>query len=242
MVLYLVGIGLGDERDITLKGLEAIKKCDKVYLESYTSKLQCSVMDLDKIYGKKISIANRKIIEEGMDLIIEEAKKKDIALLIIGSVFAATTHVNYLIECKKKNVKVEVIENASIFTAVGITGLSLYNFGKVISIPFENKNVEVPIRVMKENQKSNLHTLVLLDIKDEKLMSIKEALHYLISKSIGKDQLVVGCAGLGSNGFQIKSGSIKEVVNYDFKLYPQCLIIPAKKLHFVEEEAMDLWK
>lgn len=36
-MLYLIGIGLGDERDITLRGLDAIKQCDYVFLESYTS-------------------------------------------------------------------------------------------------------------------------------------------------------------------------------------------------------------
>ncbi len=36
MALYMVGIGLNDEKDITVKGLEAVKKCDSVYLESYT--------------------------------------------------------------------------------------------------------------------------------------------------------------------------------------------------------------
>jgi diphthine synthase len=37
MVLYLVGLGLGDEKDITVKGLETVRKCSKVYLEHYTS-------------------------------------------------------------------------------------------------------------------------------------------------------------------------------------------------------------
>lgn len=37
MVLLLVGIGLFDEKDITLRGLEDIKRADRVYLENYTS-------------------------------------------------------------------------------------------------------------------------------------------------------------------------------------------------------------
>lgn len=36
-MLYLIGLGLGDEKDITIKGLEAIGKCDIIYLEHYTS-------------------------------------------------------------------------------------------------------------------------------------------------------------------------------------------------------------
>lgn len=240
MALYLIGIGLGDEKDISVKGLEIIKKCDKIYLENYTSRLQCNVKDLEGLYKKKIIIATRNLVEEGMDSILGEAKKKDIALLIIGSVFAATTHINYLIEGKNKNIQVEVIENTSVFTAVGITGLSLYNFGKITSIPFENENVVAPIKTINENLKNNLHTLVLLDIK-EKLMSIKEALIYLVNKGLNKNQLVIGCAGLGSRDFQIKAGKINEIIQFNFKIYPQCLVIPSEKLHFVEEDAIKMW-
>jgi hypothetical protein len=42
MVLYLIGLGLADEKDITIKGLEAVKRCSKVYLEAYTSILGVS--------------------------------------------------------------------------------------------------------------------------------------------------------------------------------------------------------
>lgn len=38
-MLYIVGLGLGDEKDITIRGLEAVRKCDKVYMEAYTSLL-----------------------------------------------------------------------------------------------------------------------------------------------------------------------------------------------------------
>ncbi len=37
--LYLIGLGLGDEKDVTVKGAEAIAKCTKVFLEAYTSVL-----------------------------------------------------------------------------------------------------------------------------------------------------------------------------------------------------------
>lgn len=36
-MLYLVGLGLGDETDITVKGLEIVRKSSRVYLEAYTS-------------------------------------------------------------------------------------------------------------------------------------------------------------------------------------------------------------
>lgn len=36
-MLVFVGLGLGDAKDITVKGLEVVKKCKRVYLEAYTS-------------------------------------------------------------------------------------------------------------------------------------------------------------------------------------------------------------
>lgn len=36
-MLFLIGLGLGDVKDVTVKGLEAIKNAKRVYLEAYTS-------------------------------------------------------------------------------------------------------------------------------------------------------------------------------------------------------------
>ena len=36
-MLYLVGLGLADEKDITVKGLDIVKKAGRVYLEAYTA-------------------------------------------------------------------------------------------------------------------------------------------------------------------------------------------------------------
>lgn len=40
-MLYVIGLGLGDVKDITVKGLEIVKSCDLIYLEAYTSILTC---------------------------------------------------------------------------------------------------------------------------------------------------------------------------------------------------------
>lgn len=42
-MFYLIGLGLCDGKDVSLRGLEIIKKCNRVYLESYTS-----VLNMDK--------------------------------------------------------------------------------------------------------------------------------------------------------------------------------------------------
>lgn len=36
-MLFFIGLGLGDAKDITVKGLEIVKNCKRVYLEAYTS-------------------------------------------------------------------------------------------------------------------------------------------------------------------------------------------------------------
>lgn len=40
-MFYIVGLGLGDAKDISVKGLEIVRKCERVYLEAYTSILTC---------------------------------------------------------------------------------------------------------------------------------------------------------------------------------------------------------
>ena len=66
-MLYLIGLGLGDEKDITVRGLEAVKKCSKLYLDCYTSRLSdADFDDLEKFYDKKIIAAERELIEKDL--------------------------------------------------------------------------------------------------------------------------------------------------------------------------------
>lgn len=36
-MLYIIGLGLADEKDISVKGLEIVRKASRVYLEAYTA-------------------------------------------------------------------------------------------------------------------------------------------------------------------------------------------------------------
>jgi diphthine synthase len=36
-MLYIIGLGLADEKDISVKGLEIVRKADRIYLEAYTA-------------------------------------------------------------------------------------------------------------------------------------------------------------------------------------------------------------
>jgi diphthine synthase len=75
MPLFIIGLGLGDERDITLKGLEIVKSCDKIYLESYTSILGVKKQSLEALYQKEIIEADRDLCETQIDNILEDLSK-----------------------------------------------------------------------------------------------------------------------------------------------------------------------
>jgi len=246
-MLYLIGIGLSDEKDITVKGLEAIRQCDIVYLESYTSKLQVGVDKLEEFYGKKVVAIDRNFVEDGSG-IIEKSKETNVALLVVGDVFGATTHMGLILRLKKESIGYEIIHNASILTVVGETGLELYKFGRVASIPFENSNIESPYDVLKEN--GDLHTLFLLDLdtKKNKFMRFDEAIEYLLriegkrKEGIFDDnKLCVVCCGLGSKKQVIKARGFDDLLKEKIDIFPQCLIVPGK-LHFVEEEMLEIFK
>jgi diphthine synthase len=240
-MLNIISLGLLDKKDISVKGLETCKKSDKLYLEKYTNYFDADAKELSKFFGKEVHEVKRIDLENNSKKIIEEAKNYDVCVLVPGDCFSATTHISLLIEAKKENVKINVVHGSSILTAVGETGLSLYNFGKTTTIPFDNKNVKSPIEVLKNNLKLGMHTLFLLDVKDEKYMTINEGLKYLLDKGVSEDNFCVGCAGLGSEKKEIKFGKIKELIKHKFNACPQCLVIPGK-MHFQEEEALSYSK
>jgi len=168
MVLYLIGLGLCNEKDITVRGLEYIKQSDYIYMEYYTSILGIDSTKLEEYYGKKIILADREMIEIGFDKeILEKAKSSKVSLLVVGDPFSATTHIDLYLRCIHEGVKVEVVNNASILNSIGITGLSLYRFGETVSIPFFTEKWRPYSFYDKicRNYKNDLHTLILLDIK-----------------------------------------------------------------------------
>lgn len=236
MVLYMIGLGLGNEKDVSVKGLEIIKKCNKVFLDNYTSVLHVGKEKLEEFYGKEIILADRDLVEKKSDEILIDG---DVAFLVVGDVFSATTHTDLRLRALEKGIEVKVIPNASVLTAIGITGLELYKFGRVASLSFFVEKPESVFKIIKDNLNLGLHTLVLLDLdpKENKFMSIKEALEIL---DFNDETLVIGCARLGQDEV-IKYGSVKELMDFDFGEGLKSLIIPGK-LHFVEEEALEKWK
>ncbi|CAG9535032.1 unnamed protein product [Cercopithifilaria johnstoni] len=168
-MLYLVGLGLGNVDDITMKGMAAIQKCSRVYLESYTSIMSFGLdkKKLEEFFDKEIEEADRALIELDYNIILDEAFDSDICLLVVGDPLGATTHTGLVLAGRKAGVNVEIVHNASIINAVGCCGLQLYRFGEIISIVFWEEDWRPDSYYFKiaENRKRGLHTLCLLDIR-----------------------------------------------------------------------------
>ena len=247
--LIFIGLGLNDERGLSLKGLEEIKKADHVFLELYTSLMpEFSLKRLTDRSGKQIYLVTRRHLEdENGEIILSAAEKGKTVLLVPGDPFVATTHVALRIEAKKRGVRTRIIHNASILSAiVGLSGLHNYKFGKTVTIPFPENFSVTPYNVIAQNKKLGLHTLCLLDLKvDEKrYLSIKDGLTLLLKNEqknkkrvVTPNTLAVGAARVGSEKPNLKAGPVKSLLNFDFGEPPHSLIFLGK-LHFMEAEAL----
>jgi len=247
-MLSLIGLGLWDEEDVSLKGVNRAKNVDKVYMESYTSKWHGNLEKLEKIIGKRIELLKRENLEEKSDEIIKEAKDKKVAIFVLGDPLIATTHISLLSDAKKFGIKTEIIHNASIYSAIGETGLHAYKFGSTVTIPFpektSNKFPESTFESIKENKKIGLHTLLLLDIISEKnrYMTPNESMKILLGTKIFTNNTeVVVFARAGSKDPLILYGKVKDLIEKELGEPPFVLIFPGK-LHFTEKEYLEMFR
>ena len=247
--LVFVGLGLHDEKGISLKGLEETKTADHVFLELYTSLMpDFSLKHLEALSGKRVhAVSRRNLEEENGALILNAAENGKTVLLVPGDPFIATTHVTLRIEAEKRGVKTRIIHAASIISAIiGLSGLHNYKFGKTVTIPFPENSSETPYNVIAQNKKLGLHTLCLLDLKaDEKrFLSLKEALMMLLEiekkkkkRVVTPNTFAVGVARVGSDAPVLKADSVEQLVKFDFGEPPHSLVFLGE-LHFMEAEAL----
>ncbi len=235
-MLYIIGLGLNVD-GISKFGLDVAKRCKKVYLENYTVDFPYSFANLVEVIGKKIVEADREKVES-LDL-VDEAKKMDVALLVYGSPLTATTHISLIEEAKRLGVRYKVIYSASIFDAIGETGLQIYKFGKVTSMPAWKKNFTPDsfMKVVQENQSMKAHSLILIDIG----LEFEDALKQL-EKSAKKNKIslkkIIVCQGLGTKHKKIFYDNLENLKEIKNIKKPYCLVIPSK-LHFVEKEVIE---
>jgi diphthine synthase len=248
--LTFIGLGLYDETDISLKGLQEIKQCDKVFAEFYTTKLgQFDQKAFEKLVGKKIEVLSREETEKG-NKIIDAATQNYVVFLTGGDPMIATTHVDLRIRAIKQGITTKIIHSSSISTAVpGILGLQNYKFGRTTTLAFSEKEYfpTSPYTVIYNNNKMGLHTLVLLDIQVEKnrYMTANEGLELLLrmEDKLRKHLLVdetIACvvARAGAPDSVVAANTINILRRKDFGPPLHTLVIPGN-LHFMEVEALE---
>ncbi|KAI4316922.1 hypothetical protein L6164_024849 [Bauhinia variegata] len=272
-MLYIIGLGLGDERDITLRGLEAVKKCHKIYMEAYTSLLSFGLSTdglskLENLYGKSITLSDREMVEEKADDMLSESRDADVAFLVVGDPFGATTHTDLLVRAKKMGIDVKIIHNASVMNAIGICGLQLYRYGETVSIPFftETWRPDSFYEKIQRNCMMGLHTLCLLDIRVKepsleslcrgrkqyeppRYMTINTAIEQLLeveqtreeSAAYSEETECVGFARLGSEDQMVVAGTMRQLQMIDFGAPLHCLVITGKT-HPLEEEMLNFYR
>lgn len=250
--LTLIGLGLHDERSITLEGLEEAKKAKYVFAEFYTSYMPAiNISNLEKLIGKQVKILSRKDVEDhAKEKILVHAKKYPCAFLTPGDPNIATTHIDLRLRAENEGIKTSIIHSASISSAIsGVTGLQNYKFGRTITIPFKSTSIsEIPYENIFENKSRGLHTLALLDINSENhlYMLIPEGLTRLIEieekqrkKCANINTLAIGVARLGSPDATVKADTIENLQKFNWGGPPQCIVLPGK-LHFMEIEALKI--
>ncbi len=247
--LVFVGLGLNDERGITVKGLDEAKSADTVFMETYTSLMpDFDLQRLEAMTGKKINVLSRCDLEDDNGKrILKAAKAGKAVFLVPGDPFIATTHVTLRIDAEKQGIKTRVVHGISIMSAiVSLSGLHNYKFGKTVTVPFAENFSETPYNVIAQNKKMGLHTLCLLDLnaKENQFLSISQALAMLRVVEAKKhlevvtaDTIAVGIARAGSDNPSVKADFVGDLARFDFGLPPFSLIFPGS-LHFMDFDAL----
>lgn len=236
-MIYLIGTGLYYLNDMPLRAIDALKKADRIFLERYTNLNDLSSLGrIEEAIGKKVTVKDRGFFESGEP--IKLGKSEDIALLVPGDPFAATTHISLVVEAKREGIKMKVIHASSIFSAAGSAGLSLYKFGAVTSIPIyhDKFNITSFIETIRKNQQNGLHSLVLLEALDEdRFVNEREAVE-AIKKAGGNmmdEKEIIVLSRVGSEEERISRFAwVREPLKP-----PLSLIIPGETSE-VEEENM----
>ncbi len=247
--LVFVGLGLNDDKGITVKGLEEAKSADAVFMETYTSRMpEFDMQRFEAEIGKKVRLIERRDLEEeNGKAILQVAQVEKAVFLVPGDPFIATTHVTLRIDAEKKGIKTRVIHGISIMSAiVSLSGLHNYKFGKTVTVPFSDNFSETPYNVIGQNKKLGLHTLCLLDLRaaENRYLTINEGLKLLLEVETKKHQGVItaetaalGIARAGSDAPVLKADFVGKLVDFDFGEPPFSLIVPGD-LHFMEIDAL----
>jgi diphthine synthase len=246
-MLTFIGLGLYDVTDVSEKGRSCIQNADYIYLECYTSRLMGTTHEeLERYFKKPIHRLYREDVEQHPDDLLIKAQTSQVAFLCAGDPMVSTTHTDLRIRAAKQGIRTAIIHAASIASAVcGLTGLQNYRFGKSCSLPFPEKNwaPTTPVDVIAQNLSLRLHTLVYLDIKNERYMTVPEAivlLEQMVAEKKVTIPLYVGVARAGSDTPFVQAGPAEKLITLDFGPPLHILIVPAE-LHDMEYTYLEMF-
>ena len=164
--LWLIGIGPGDLGHMTERAKSIAKGCSKRYLEGYTAVLP---KDQEGLLEAEVGTWERLMrpsVEDPGSL-LDEARDKPVALMVVGDPMQATTHIDLEARCMEQGVSFEVVPGMSATSlAVSLSGLQSYKFGRQVTLPYPYGQylATSPLEMINANRNSGLHTLVLLDL------------------------------------------------------------------------------
>ncbi|NPE26490.1 diphthine synthase [Methanococcoides sp. SA1] len=245
MTFNLIGTGMTNN-SLTAEALEILKTADKIYLENYTVNFPYPKSDLEKKYSLQIKELPRELTEN--EQILEEAKTKNIALLVYGDCLSATTHTQLIVSAKQQNIPYKIFNNASIMTVVARTGLSLYKFGKTTSMPNWQEHTNKPtsfINYIKENNSIKAHTLILTDIGLEIKPAIEQLKESAEKENLSLPKKIIAITHAGTPQQKIfydTPSNLSSIPHYLSSIsMPFCLII-SNFLNHTEQEALENFK
>jgi diphthine synthase len=231
-MLYIIGLGL-NARGISKEGVAAVEKCKKIYLENYTVEFPYGLESLHM--GQEVIRLERKDVESNK--LIKEAKSIHVALLVYGCPLFATTHTSLVLDARAAGIEVKVIQAASVFDAIGETGLQLYKFGKIASMPaWTDKYQPDFLEYVEQNLSIKAHSLILIDIglKFEKALTQLETAAK--NRNMKLEKIIV-CRKMGTDWQKVIYNSIENLRHEEVRA-PYCIIIPSE-LHFMEKEFLE---
>ena len=242
-MLTFVGLGLYDERSVTLEGRDAIRAADRVVVERYTSRLAgTTIEDLAAFHGVDVEVRDREGVEVDPGTVLDAADGGEVAFLVAGDPMVATTHVDLRLRAHDLGVETRLVHGTSAATAAaGLTGLQQYRFGQATTLPFPgSRGPEVPpsvLEVLDANADRGLHTLVFLDLEvAEDRYLTADAAAGLLAEHRG-DGLAVAVARAGSPEPVVAADRCSALAERAFGDPLHLLVVPGD-LHDLEAEAL----
>jgi diphthine synthase len=245
-MLTFVGLGLYDERSITVRGADALRAADRVFAEFYTSTLAgASVADLEATHDVDVEVRDRAGVEQSPEPILAAAADGEAVFLTAGDPMISTTHVDLRLRALDRGIDTRVVHGTTAQTAASsLTGLQNYRFGKATTLPFERSHggEGVPtsvLEVIDENADRDLHTIVYLDIEGETetYMRGDEAATLLADAGLA-DRLGVVVGQAGSDDPTVVADTLDRLRTAAFGPPLHLLVLPAS-LHPLERDALE---